>query len=524
MAKIIHYCPVCSKPVDLISESRIMNLIQRRFACGHVQCKSLISSRDFSNFISDDFKRPYPFQVEGAAFTLNSGSRCLIMDEMGLGKTIQAIMVVSKLRQADPKLRYCIICKKKLKIQMLREFARWSKDEFISQIIENENDFISPAAGFIISYDTLWRFKDIPDFAARAKLGSGILILDEVQHIKNSAAKRTNGVRALSREMQYCIALSGTPIKNHAGEFFPILNILRPDRYHNASQFEALECVQYRSGYGYKIGGLKDAKAFHEKNKDFIIRRLKSDVLPDLPAISREFMFTELGDDVEKLYVEELKKFQQYYLYDLNGSTNFQKQSELLGYLNRMRSLTGRAKVDIVADYLLDFIESYEDTKEKIVVFLHHKDVASRLLKKLDELGLASQTVYLSAEAGSQVVDQFKDNPAYRIMLASTLAAGEGLNLQFCSFYIMMERQWNPANEEQPEGRFSRPGQTANKIKGVYPTAVGTIDEFLAEIVEKKRAVSANVLDAKEVNWNESSIIQELAEVLATTGGKRWGF
>jgi len=75
---------------------------------------------------------------------------------------------------------------------------------------------------------------------------------------------------------------------------------------------------------------------------------------------------------------------------------------------------------------------------------------------------LASQTVYLSAEAGSQVVDQFKDNSNCRIMLASTLAAGEGLNLQFCSFYIMMERQWNPANEEQPEGRFSRPEQTAN--------------------------------------------------------------
>src|SRR6266568_1672837 len=191
MAKIIHYCPVCNKPADLISESRIMNLIHRRFACGHVQCKSIVSSRDFSNFFSSDFKKPYPFQIDGASFALNSGSRCLIMDEMGLGKTIQAIMVVTKLRQADPKMRYCIICKKKLKIQMLREFARWSRDEFISQIIESENDYISPASGFIISYDTLWTFKDIPEFVRQAKLGSGILILDEVQHIKNSGAKRT---------------------------------------------------------------------------------------------------------------------------------------------------------------------------------------------------------------------------------------------------------------------------------------------------------------------------------------------
>jgi SWI/SNF-related matrix-associated actin-dependent regulator 1 of chromatin subfamily A len=523
MAKIIRYCPVCQKQADLVSESEFMGLKQFRYACGHIQCKALVSSKDFSDFISDDNQKPFKFQIEGAVFGLNSDVRCGILDDMGCGKTIQAIMIASKLRQSNPKIKTCVICKKRLMIQFFREFARWTKDEFIMQILENENDFIiSKSPGIIISYDMLWRFKNIPDFVSRAKLGNGLLILDEVQHIKNSNTKRTQGVRELSRHIEHVIALSGTPIKNHAGEFFPVLNILRPDRYHNQAQFEAIECVTYQSGWGHKVGGLKDSAHFWEKNKDFLIRRTKEQVLPDLPKILRENMFCELGAEVEKEYIEEMKRFQQFALYDSQDLTAFQRQTELLGYLGRMRRLTGKAKVAAVVEYLQDFLESYDS--KKIVVFLHHHEVAGKIIDALSLASLGQACVNLTAQSDQSVIDEFKNNPCVRIMFASTLSAGEGLNLQFCDTCIIMERQWNPANEEQAEGRFPRPGQTSDKITSVYFTAIGTIDEFLAEIVEKKRSISANVLDAKEIAWDESSIIKELAEVLAINGGKRWGF
>jgi SNF2 family DNA or RNA helicase len=79
----------------------------------------------------------------------------------------------------------------------------------------------------------------------------------------------------------------------------------------------------------------------------------------------------------------------------------------------------------------------------------------------------------------------------------------------------MMERQWNPSKEEQAEGRIVRIGQTASKLTCTYMQVINTIDDDLGKLVEKKRAMKANVLDGKETDWNESSLIRELAEILA---------
>jgi len=109
-------------------------------------------------------------------------------------------------------------------------------------------------------------------------------------------------------------------------------------------------------------------------------------------------------------------------------------------------------------------------------------------------------------------------------MVASTLAAGEGINLQCCSDCLMLERQWNPAKEEQAEARFPRPGQTADKINATYLTALGTIDEFLGEMVEGKRAANKSTLDNKELDWDEASLMRALADAIWKAGNKRWNY
>ena len=114
-------------------------------------------------------------------------------------------------------------------------------------------------------------------------------------------------------------------------------------------------------------------------------------------------------------------------------------------------------------------------------------------------------------------------NGSQRILIASSLASGEGLNLQKCSDCIMIERQWNPANEEQAEGRFARIDQKSNKITATYFVAVGTVDEFFSEIVERKREIVTKTLGGEAVKWDQSSLIKELSEILASQGGKRWG-
>jgi len=119
------------------------------------------------------------------------------------------------------------------------------------------------------------------------------------------------------------------------------------------------------------------------------------------------------------------------------------------------------------------------------------------------------------------MVTNFRENDRSRIMIASTLAAGEGLNLQFCADAVMLERQWNPANEEQAEGRFHRFGQL-HPVTVTYMIASETIDEYFTELVEQKRAIVGSTLDNKDIQWDQNSLMTELAQILVTKGKKSW--
>jgi len=106
-------------------------------------------------------------------------------------------------------------------------------------------------------------------------------------------------------------------------------------------------------------------------------------------------------------------------------------------------------------------------------------------------------------------------------LIASTLAAGEALNLQFASDCILLERQWNPSNEVQAEDRFHRFGQI-NPVSCIYMIASETIDEYFTELVETKRAIVNSTLDNKEIQWDQQSLMSELATILVTKGKRAW--
>jgi len=554
-SSIIHKrCPVCGKLAVELRSKCIGTLIKLiTYECGHVVTEKIVKEKRYEDFTSvDGTKRPYAFQIEGMHLAERSGFRHLNADEMGLGKTIQALLPI---RAHGEKLTpYLILCKSGLRIQMMKMVLEWLGDEYLPQVIDStDSHFMRGIKGYIVSLDLLRRIKNGKKLVQRQRvaqstfdttdmekivqqddqlatlikeLGIKYVIIDECQLIKNNESQRTSAVRSICENVEHVAALSGTPIKNHAGEYFPILNILRPEKFPRKSHFEYKWVDTYWDGYKYKVGGLKHPEEFKDYTKDFIIRRTRNEVLPDLPNISRNFEFHEMGEEVEQLYASKYKEFQDEYFY--GEGTSFEKAGNLLKYISEMRHITGMAKIEPCLDYITEFMM---DTDRKITIFVHHIDVATSLQLKIDRLlsdgGYGYKCLRLEggmdANKKDEVVTNFTTG-VHRILIASTLASGEGLNLQQCSDCIMLERQWNPANEEQAECRFIRIGQLADKVTATYMIAVGTVDEFFTELVERKRQIVKGALDGSAPKWDETSLMRELAEVLATKGGKKWGW
>jgi SNF2 family DNA or RNA helicase len=401
------------------------------------------------------------------------------------------------------------------------EIMEWLGEDVFAQIIVDAKTPLLKVPAYIVSMDLLRRLKDFPQKLIDA--GVKIICIDECQQIKNPESERTVQVRSACQAIGRTIALSGTPIKNNAGEYFPILNILQPKLYPRYSTFVYNDTDNYFNGYSYKIGGLKDPEGFKKRTKDFIIRRERLEVLPDLPIITRKFSFHELAEEVEDRYRKAYEEFEDAYNSgEFNGGVG--SGENILAYLSKMRHITGLSKIDPCIDHCMEFLGS---TDRKMTIFTHHRDVAEILYMKfgplLKELELSPPiTLYNSGDKRDDLIRTFREDPRSRIMIASTLADGEGTNLQFCSDFIILERQWNPANEEQVEGRFSRIGQLANKINCTYFIAVGTVDEFFSEIVERKREIVTNTLGGKATIWDQSSLIKELTETLAQKGGLKW--
>ena len=185
--------------------------------------------------------------------------------------------------------------------------------------------------------------------------------------------------------------------------------------------------------------------------------------------------------------------------------------------MNMMRQITGAAKVAPCADYLTDFLLS---TERKIVVFTHHHLTADMLEQEMNSWlsagGYSPVVTYKAGEDREAKIEQFKQANA-RIMIASTLASGEGFDgLQhLCSDMIILERQWNPANEEQVEGRIARFGQM-KPCNFIYMIASETIDEYFTQLVEEKRAIMKETLDGVDNNntWQSEGLMRELAAIL----------
>ena len=554
------HCPDCNKPavqsetfVATIPKTvnGILTPQKQRFIilkCGHTITKEKAGVVDFSDIVSFKGHKPFPFQLTAAERVVKADFKALMRLDVGLGKTIVTLMLIRKYwKQLTPLV---IVCKSSLTVQWMMEWLDWVPGKLV-QVIENGRD--KPNEGFrafIVSMDLIaprWNKKK------KAMIGGlpwlkdhkfKTIIFDEIQHVKNPDAARTKFVQDLVAETPYMFQLSGTPIKNNFGEYFNALNMLEPNVFRFRSQFYQEYVEHYFDDYGrLHSGGLKKERydAFKSATKKFIIDYKRQDVMPDLPEIFRQYRFFNLAVEEANAYGKEMNTFLD--AYDeaeyMSGQDKFAAKQAIGASLMRMRQIVGLAKVEPVVEGVLEWLDGNDEeidilngpdpirAKPKIIIFIHHIDVGTVLQSNLD-VELAKRDIAPCARLlggmGAKSVpveEEFRENPKRRVLIASTLAAGEGKNFQFCSNAVLMERQWNPPNEEQAEGRFPRPGTTASQVNVVYPVALGTVDEYLAELVEKKR-VDLKTVEGKWGSAAESEIMTELTLRLATEGREKW--
>jgi hypothetical protein len=465
-------------------------------------------------------KRPYKFQLDSMRILERFDGRFGIFHEQGLGKTIVTLGYIKFHQEATP---FVWICKSGLKFQAAKEIMRVLGPSYIPYIFDTGNDFIFPGFKcYIISYDLLRRMsrENIEKLKGIIKCA----VLDECQHIKNPDSTRTQEVRNLVRDLRHIIPLSGTFWKNRGSEAYVALNLINPVKFNSFERFKAREVRYSWVGTKKKEQGLMPG--FRERCADVFTRYERQEVMKELPLINRTKLYAQMPKEAMERYEDQMDDFIKIWnAAVLGGEENsFKTGGSVLAALNAMRQTIGLAKVPVTVEFAEEFLE---ETDRKLVIFVHHIHVGTMIydqMKKICEekgIKLFRLSSDMKPEDRFHMCEEFNKEKQC-VLVASTLASGEGLNLQTCSDCIMHERQWNPANEEQAEGRFIRIGQLSDMVTATYVQAEDSVDEDLDVIVSNKRIAFHESMNKGEMpTWNQDSIIKLVGAATAERWRKR---
>jgi len=492
----------------------------------------------------------YPFQKVAVAFAEMSGGSCLIGDEMGIGKTISTIGYAALHPEDRPAV---VVCPANVKFNWKKELSKWLPTEKI-HVVTGANKVTAaeaketaasmgalssdlkskataeaylssmgvdmgtiPMCDFvIINYDLMAKKQD-----ELIAIAPRLVILDESHYIKNSGSKnkpvqRTMATLNVAKYAPKVLALSGTAISSRPKEFFNTLNLMRPDQFPSFWDFAQRYCDPWNDGFGWNFDGASNTKELNERTRDLCIRRLKSEVLPELPPKTRTFLPIHLEKKQRSPYdiaqEEWDRKIDDCYL---NGEPL--PQGTMLNMLNDLRHICGNIKVDYAADWIKQY---HSQTGKPIVVFTHHRDVLKRLTDKVQKVAKV-QTISgdTSSKKRQELVDDFQAGHI-DVLICNTIAAKEGITLTAADTVLFIEREWVPTDEEQAEDRVYRIGQESQHVHAVYLSCAGTIDEHFDRVVEEKRAVVKAVLDGGNVEQRKG-LVSELVKRLKSERGWR---
>ncbi|MDZ7355775.1 MAG: DEAD/DEAH box helicase [candidate division KSB1 bacterium] len=449
-----------------------------------------------------------PFQKAGIAYALNR-SNALIADEMGMGKTIQAIGVINAI---NPE-RVLVVCPAMVKINWYKELRKWLVKPYSVDMAEG---IFWPAFAkiVIINYDILHHHQE--------KLLStpwDLVVIDEAHYLKNITSRRTKIMYGSKDHPpvrgKMNIAMTGTPIENRLKDIWPTLHYLDPaswqsfkefmDTYHQKDYIPDPRAPAWSDRKVYRLGTEINLDQLQEKLRSTImVRRLKADVLPELPPKFRQVIPFSPGGFLRLLQAEN-RAFEVYDRakqkrlaaeQELNFRSEAIKQmrrSEFKAFqeLSKARLEVAKAKLPYAIEHIEGIVES-----QPVVVFAYHREILKALYERFKPGGAGLVMGGIGdAERDAQV--RAFQNGEFPVFVAQ-IANAEGYTVSRASIAVFVELEWRWGKVSQAEDRLHRIGQKGHVLIQ-HTIFEGSLDaRMLASVIEKQE-VSEKALDRQEV-------------------------
>lgn len=471
-----------------------------------------------------------PYQRAGIAY-LAPRPGAILADEMGLGKTVQICGLINHLdaNAGDPTLpgapahghltTALIICPKSLAINWQRELTKWLVQPRAVGRVDAGDGW--QACGILVaSYEQAKNPKFRAILEARAY---DLVAVDEAHRIKNKTraltkkqkeeaaaaaqpgakvakrtkVQRTEATLAMLARGARKVLLTGTPFENRPVELFPLLQIADPITWDPNGKGFFRFALRYCNAHKQRVSrdrevwnmtGCSNAPELQERLRaSCMIRRLKAQVLKELPAKRRQIIELQIRDGEVTRAEREV----------LDGRSFSEAAAELVGNAaafesaSKLRVAYGKAKAKEAADYIKELIEGGSG---KVIVGAWHREVIVTLAGELADLGVVTVTGADSAESRQRAVDAFQAEGGPQVFIGQIAAAGVGLTLTRSNTVVMVEEPWTPAEVSQFEDRAHRIGQR-DTVNVHHLVISNTLEAHMVRVIVDKQAVADAVLD-----------------------------
>lgn len=471
-----------------------------------------------------------PFQKEGVKIMLNSNTNILLADEMGLGKTPQASSYLRWGKDTWPAL---IVSPATLKENWRKEIKRWTgQDAYIIEGKKVENfskEFLLKYPAIIINYDILGeedKKAKTEEMEARkraremkylrqnktikvngwcdelSKMNFKTIIADEVQYISGAETIRSRALTQISFALPNAkkIFISGTPYETKTLQFYPALHILDTENFKSEYKYKMRFCNPVKTYWGWKFEGLSNAKELHEIISKFMIRRLKKDVLKDLPPKIRSVIPMKIKSTERKIYDDADLELE---LAIIN------KEKNALSKLEALKQASFKAKMNS----MLNWIKEYLEINEKLVVFIWHRE-SCEILEKEFKGKCVSVTGDTPTKKRDELKERFQNDPKIKLFIGQIKSAGVGLTLTASKAVVFLEFGSTAPGMEQAEDRVHRIGQTADSVLAYYLVLENSIDEQIMEILNRRNKDLKRVMNNEDEDLFEPKKEKEFSELI----------